>query len=112
MNYRGNYLASAGADHRIRLYDLTRSDVVLAQSYACMVQNSQVEEIIAAQLDSKAHACRIFSLKFHLDEADIFFTGGWDRTVKIWDRRVSGGIVNTIYGPLVCGDGIDLKVYG
>ena len=43
--------------------------------------------------------------------ADLLLTGGWDRTVKVWDRRLQNGIVNTIHGPFICGsDAIDINV--
>lgn len=114
INSRGSYLASVGKDHRIRLYDLTSPEITLATSYSSVIQdieqNYSSDAAVSVQLESQAHSNRVFSIKFHKDENDIFFTAGWDRTVKIWDRRSKSGIVNTIYGPSVCGDGIDLKV--
>ena len=114
VNYPGKYLATAGKDHRIRIYDLESSDVTLLTSFSSVVQDIQEDyendALNAVQLETQAHSNRIFSIKFHREEANVFFTGGWDRTVKIWDMRSRNGVMNTIYGPSICGDGIDQKV--
>ena len=53
------------------------------------------------------HSLRIFSAKFVKDEENLLITGGWDKTIKIWDVR-SGDVVRNICGPFVCGDSIDM----
>ncbi len=39
----------------------------------------------------------------------MFFSGGWDSTVHVWDIRVNGGSVRKINGPLVSADSLDIK---
>lgn len=52
---------------------------------------------------------RVYSLKFHPDNENIFVTAGWDNHIKIWDLRTNDGIKRQIHGPHVCGDAIDMK---
>jgi WD40 repeat protein len=49
---------------------------------------------------------RLQSLKF-IDE-NTLVTCGWGHTMRIWDRRVAHGCVASIFGPYVCGDGLDV----
>jgi hypothetical protein len=84
----------------VKLY--TSADNYLAEHHA---ENSE-----GFQTGSK-NAHRLFSIKFDKNNQDVFYTGGWDRNVKIWDLRLKNGIVSTIYGNLnICADGIDVKV--
>jgi WD40 repeat protein len=53
------------------------------------------------------HSLRVFCAKFVKDEENLIITGGWDKTIKIWDIR-SGDVVRNICGPFVCGDSIDM----
>ncbi|KAK2169408.1 hypothetical protein LSH36_10g07056 [Paralvinella palmiformis] len=55
------------------------------------------------------HAQRVFALKYHPQNNNIFVTGGWDNHLKIWDSRRKDGVIKTIHGPHVCGDSLDLK---
>ena len=38
----------------------------------------------------------------------VLVSGGWDKTLQIWDLRVHRS-VRSIYGPYVCGDSIDIQ---
>lgn len=42
------------------------------------------------------------------EDENLLISGGWDKTIKIWDVR-SGEIVRNICGPFVCGDAIDVN---
>ena len=42
------------------------------------------------------------------EDANLLISGGWDKTIKIWDVR-TGEIVRNIVGPFVCGDSIDVN---
>ena len=39
----------------------------------------------------------------------MFFSGGWDSTVQIWDIREGNGSVRKINGPSISADSLDLK---
>jgi WD40 repeat protein len=39
----------------------------------------------------------------------LFFSGGWDSTVQVWDIRVAKQSVRKICGPSVSADSLDLK---
>ena len=39
----------------------------------------------------------------------MLISGGWDYRVLIWDIRQKKPEANQIYGPLICGDGIDMR---
>ena len=53
------------------------------------------------------HSLRIFCAKFVKEEENLIISGGWDKTIKIWDGR-SGDVVRNICGPFICGDAIDM----
>lgn len=52
---------------------------------------------------------RIFSLKGVKDDPNLFFTGGWDSTVRLWDVRQNDKYVRKFSGPSVSADSLDLK---
>jgi WD40 repeat protein len=39
----------------------------------------------------------------------MFFSGGWDSSVRVWDVRVGGSSVRKFGGPMVTSDSLDLK---
>ncbi len=109
FNVDGSYLAVVGRDWCIRMYDmnLSRSSFnKMTHKYGChgTCHNSGNTGLVM-------HTNRLQSVKFSNVSNDIFFTGGWDRSVKIWDKRTIHGLVNTVHGPFICGgDGIDVCV--
>ena len=110
FNIDGSYLAMVGKDYTIKLYDthLNRSSFnKMVKSYGCHNKCHNTTGNHAQIL----HTNRLQSVKFSNMSNDVLFTGGWDRTVKVWDKRTSNGLVNTIHGPFICGgDGIDVCV--
>jgi len=54
------------------------------------------------------HSSRVFTVKFDKDNENIMISGGWDKTVQIWDLR-EGGPVRSLLGPLICGDALDIS---
>ena len=89
----GYEFLTAGVECEIRVYDeQTRQEKLMLKAGA----NGE-----------PGHSLRIFSAKFVKDEENLLITGGWDKTIKIWDVR-SGDVVRNICGPFVCGDSIDM----
>lgn len=39
----------------------------------------------------------------------MFFTGGWDSTVRLWDVRIPYTYVRKFSGPTISADSLDLK---
>ncbi|KAL4463228.1 hypothetical protein ABPG74_007229 [Tetrahymena malaccensis] len=54
------------------------------------------------------HSSRVYCVKYDKEDPNVIYTGGWDYRVIIWDLRENKPKKNGIYGPLICGDGIDL----
>jgi COMPASS component SWD3 len=55
------------------------------------------------------HVNRIFSVKCLKNDPAVFFSGGWDSVVHVWDVRVPQGSVRKICGPSVSSDSLDIK---
>ena len=55
-----------------------------------------------------SHNNRIFCLKWHPDDENIFLSGGWDKTVFFWDIR-SKVSVKKAYGYYIGGRAIDIN---
>lgn len=53
------------------------------------------------------HSSRIFSVKFHPTDPNVLISGGWDRTIQVYDIRL-GRTVGSMFGPQVSGDALDL----
>lgn len=56
----------------------------------------------------QGHTMRIFCVKFNkdLENPNLLYSGGWDQNLITWDLRTKKP-ASSIYGPLICGDGID-----
>ena len=39
----------------------------------------------------------------------VMLSGGWDKTVQVWDQRAGPLAVRSLYGPFICGDALDLE---
>lgn len=61
------------------------------------------------ELSSSHHTNRIFSVKCMPTDKNIFFSGGWDETVHVWDVRVGSGSVRKFPGPSISADSLDYK---
>nr|XP_033795414.1 protein LST8 homolog isoform X3 [Geotrypetes seraphini] len=98
----GSVYATAGKDRHIRLYD-SRTNEILHILEAPDIMNNDDLTL------TSGHSRRIFALKFHPNEYHIFLTGGWDNSIKIWDKRMAKEARRVINGPHICGPGIDIK---
>ncbi|XP_042198517.1 uncharacterized WD repeat-containing protein all2124 isoform X2 [Callorhinchus milii] len=98
----GGIFATAGKDRSIRLYDSLTNQV-------CNVfEAPDVRSWDDLSLTS-GHTKRIFALRFHPEEHHTFLTGGWDRALKVWDKRAAKSAQRSIGGPHICGAGIDIQ---
>ena len=60
-------------------------------------------------MNTNRHTNRVFSVKCMPKDKNVFFSGGWDNTVQIWDVRAKGGSQRSITGPTVSSDSLDYK---
>ncbi|XP_064608656.1 uncharacterized WD repeat-containing protein all2124-like [Liolophura sinensis] len=96
--------ATAGKDLAVRLYDT--KTLQMTKTYEGYNAKTVPDEV-----QSSANAMRVFALKYHPMNDDIFVTGGWENHLKIWDSRSNDGVKRVIFGPHICGDSLDLKGY-
>ncbi|XP_072263360.1 uncharacterized protein [Pyxicephalus adspersus] len=97
----GSVFATAGKDRHIRLYD----------SHTNEIQNIlMAPDFYEYDLSlTSGHTRRIFALRFHPSEYHVFLTGGWDDSIKIWDKRMAKEARSVIHGPHICGPAIDIR---
>ena len=58
-------------------------------------------------MSSNHHNNRVFSIKCLKEDRNIFFSGGWDSTIQVWDVRMKEESVRKIYGPTISADSLD-----
>ena len=58
-------------------------------------------------INAPGHTNRIFSMKFSKTDPNILASGGWDKSVIIWDL-VAQEPKSKCIGPYICGDSIDI----
>ncbi|OCT81553.1 uncharacterized WD repeat-containing protein alr3466 [Xenopus laevis] len=98
----GSLYGTAGKDRNIRLYDSHTNQVLDTVEALDSLNDDDVSL-------TRAHTRRIFALRFHPEEHHTFVTGGWDNSVKVWDKRITKEARSVIHGPHICGPGIDIK---
>ncbi|XP_048364646.1 WD repeat-containing protein 38-like isoform X2 [Sphaerodactylus townsendi] len=98
----GSTFATAGKDRHIRLYDSQTNQLFHVMEAPDFMAGDEFTP-------RSGHSRRIFALCFHPTELHLFLTGGWDNSVKVWDKRVSKGAQSMLNGPHICGPGIDVQ---
>ncbi|XP_054846305.1 uncharacterized WD repeat-containing protein all2124-like [Eublepharis macularius] len=98
----GSAFATAGKDRHIRLYDSHTNQLFHVMEAPDFMAGDEFTP-------RSGHSRRIFALRFHPTELHLFLTGGWDNSVKVWDKRVHKGAQGMLSGPHICGPGIDVK---
>ncbi|MCQ2817872.1 MAG: hypothetical protein MJ252_11460 [archaeon] len=98
VDYTNDYkkFATGGSDVIIRVYDEG--------------MKAKICEMKPAKFEQPGHTSRIFAIKFNPDNSNMVISGGWDKTIQIYDVR-EGQIVNSIYGPKICGESLDIDGY-
>lgn len=87
-------IATAGEDAIIRIYDETERKLA-----------TRIEK---GESDLPGHSQRIFCVKYHENDGNFMISGGWDKTVMMYDARTYKP-VGYVFGPYVCGDSLDLQ---
>ena len=90
----GSLFSTGGSDKMVRLYDDNTK--------------SLVQIMKPLNFNSPGHSNRIFCINFHVENSNLMASGGWDNTIQFYDIR-QGTIINSIYGPHICGDSVDMK---
>lgn len=103
FSYDGSSFATGGKDSCVRLYD---SETLGLKRIYTGSKHSDMESGEATPL-IPGHSQKVFSIKFHPDDINVFLSASWDHSLKVWDKR-SNHAVRTIHGPFVCGDGLDI----
>ncbi|XP_077157557.1 uncharacterized protein LOC143819609 isoform X2 [Paroedura picta] len=101
----GSAFATAGKDRHIRLYDSHTNQLFHVMEAPDFMAGDEFTP-------HSGHSRRIFALRFHPTELHLFLTGGWDNSVKVWDKRVNKGAQGMLSGPHICGPGIDVEMVG
>ena len=93
FTHDGIFLAVAGRDRTVRIYDETTKSLAF--------EMKQKGKLIG-------HGNRIYCVKFNKGDENIVVSGGWDNNIFVYDMRYRGPI-HAIYGPHICGESIDFK---
>lgn len=95
-NREHSQFISGGMDTVVRLYDDEKKELIC--------------DLKSIDSHNPGHANRIFAVKFHPQDSNMALSGGWDRTIQIYDIR-SGGPVSSIFGPELSGNALDAHGY-
>jgi COMPASS component SWD3 len=100
LDYRNDsrIFATGGKDFKVRVYDEATRSLISTMGGGDGKRTA-------------GHSNRVFALRFHPSDENIFLSGGWDNTVQIWDIRENHA-VKRIYGPHICGDSLDIDKNG
>ena len=90
----GMLFATGGNDKFVRLYDDNTKTLI--------------KKLERHKYNLPEHSNRIFSVKFSQKDTNLLLSGGWDNTILLYDIRARE-VQNYLYGPHICGDGMDLK---
>ena len=96
-NTEGSQFVTAGRDKTVRIYDEATKTLLMSMA-------SGMGYGLKA---SPGHSNRIFSSKYVPQDQNLVITGGWDKTVQVWDLR-SGQAARSFFGPHICGDSLDI----
>ena len=90
----GTFFATGGDDKVVRLYDdNTKTLITKLQTH---------------KYNLPEHSNRIFAVKFSKKDPNLLLSSGWDNTILLYDLRAKE-VQDHLYGPHVCGDGLDIK---
>ena len=95
MDYKpdGTAFVTGGSDCIVRVYDEQTRKLKVA--------------LEGGGTGEPGHSNRVFSVKFDKDDENLLISGGWDRSVKVWDIRQPSPC-RSFFDPYICGDSLDL----
>jgi len=93
-NNTGSQFCSGGKDCIVRVYDEESRKLI--------------SELEGGGQGENGHSNRVFCVKFDPNDPNIIVSGGWDKSIIVWDIRQHCP-VRSIYGPYICGDSIDVS---
>jgi len=105
FNSSGSCFATGGSDATIKIWDeYERVHISSLSAHRAF----EYKGTGAVSGEQAGHGNRIFSLQYHPEDSNIIVSGGWDRSVYIWDLR-SGHAERNIFGPQIAGDSVSVK---
>ena len=69
---------------------------------------TQITTLKPKKFEKSNDTGRVFCAKYMPNTTSTIYSGGWDRTIRFYDTR-TGNIANTITGPEICGDSLDIS---
>ncbi|KAK2572589.1 COMPASS-like H3K4 histone methylase component WDR5A [Acropora cervicornis] len=85
FSHDGRIFATAGKDRKIRVYDAGTLQIKQTFGGTDHIELTQQVFIIYVFSPEAGHGSKVFALRFHPFDDNLFLTGGWDRHIKIWD---------------------------
>lgn len=99
----GFYFATSGKDCNVRVYHTDNLKILKTYTGSNNLEVESFEDLSIIP----GHSKKVFAVKFHPEDRNVFLTASWDHSIKIWDLRTDHAL-RTVNGPFVCGDGIDI----
>ncbi|XP_039270758.2 uncharacterized protein LOC120345388 [Styela clava] len=97
----GFVFGTVGRDRKIRIYD-GKTLHLLKELEGPEYSTTDDTSVYSG------HTKRIFALKFHPEDNNLFITAGWDNCLKVWDKRMAKNCKKYITGPHICGPALDI----
>lgn len=98
---RGIDLITCGSDLIVRKYNALTNQLESCWKESTQTQNPE---------DYAISSTRLFAIKCHPLNPEIFLTGGWDNLVKICNiNNTIDAVKRVIHGVKIAGEGIDIK---
>lgn len=91
----GVNLVTGGLDTVVKIYDLKTKQL-----------KSEFKRAKYDHSSPSGHSDRVYCVLFSASDTNMFFSGGWDNTIQVWDIRSSIASM-VLPGPHVCGDSLD-----
>eukprot|EP00053_Salpingoeca_punica_P003288 m.42285 g.42285 ORF g.42285 m.42285 type:complete len:348 (-) comp12092_c0_seq3:38-1081(-) len=106
LDYRcdGEMYAVGGSDFIVRVFDSKTNKQVAALGPGKLhgIDNGVAPE---------GHTNRVFALAFHPSDPKTLVSGGWDKTVQVWDVEKKAPLAY-FYGPFLGGNGLCINKAG